>query len=86
MPPVPMRNSEYAIHRADRAADTGADRAADDSTDRTRRAAAFAGAFLRAADDPLRMTEMGYGEQGQDKSRGGKLSFKGRRRSAASMS
>ena len=73
-----MRNSEYAIHRADRTADTGADRAAHHGADRTRRAAAFAGAFLRAADDALRMAEMGYGKQGQDKSRGGKLNFKGR--------
>jgi hypothetical protein len=78
MPPVPMRNSEYAVHRADRTADPGADRAAHDSTDRTRRAATFAGAFLRAADNPLRMAEMGYGKQGQDKSRGGKLSFRAR--------
>ena len=78
VPPVPMRNSQYAIYRANRAADPGADRTTHDSTDRTRRAAAFAGAFLRAADDPLRMAEMGYGKQGQDKSRGGELSFKGR--------
>ena len=72
VPPVPMRNSEYAVHRADRTADPGADRTAHDSADRTRRAAAFAGAFLRAAADPLRMAEMGYGKQGQEKSRGGK--------------
>jgi hypothetical protein len=71
-----MRNSEHAIHRTDRTADTGADRAANDRTDRTRRAAAFAGAFLRAADNPLRITEMGYCKQGQDNSRRRKLNFR----------
>jgi len=78
VPPVAMRNSEYAVHSADRAADTGADRAAHDSTDRTRRAATFAGPFLRAADNPLRMAEMGYSKQGEDNSRRGKLNFRGR--------
>ena len=55
-----MRNSEHAIHGAHRAADAGADRAAHDRADRTRRAVAFTGAFLRAADNTLRMAEMGY--------------------------
>ena len=64
------RKSEHAVHGADRAADAGADRAADDGADRTGRAAAFAGAFLRAADDALRMAEMGDRQQGQRERRG----------------
>jgi hypothetical protein len=78
VPPVPMRNSEYAIHRADCTTDPGADCAAHDGTDRSCRAAAPVGAFLRAADDPLRMAEMGHGKKGQHESRNRKLNPEGR--------
>jgi len=52
-------NPEHAIDRADRTADACTDRAANHRPNRTRRAAALARTLLRAADDALRVTEMG---------------------------
>ena len=52
-------NPEHAVDRADRASNTGTDRAANYRAHRTRRAAAFAGAFVRAADNALCMPKVG---------------------------
>ena len=65
MVPVMLRNSEHAIDRAHRAADTRADRSADDGADRTGVTTALTRAFLRAADDALRMSEMRDRQQGR---------------------
>jgi hypothetical protein len=60
-------NSEYAIDSTHRAADTGADRTANDGAHRACRTAtltrAVLSAALHAADDALRMADMGHGEQ-----------------------
>ena len=71
-------NPEYAIHGADRAADAGADRAADHTADRTGGPVAFVGAFLGAADDALRMSDMGNREQGEGNSRSCQIDFSGK--------
>ena len=60
-----LGNPEHAIHRADCTTHTRADRTSDDRADRTGSAPALAGTFLRAADNALRMPEMGYRQQGQ---------------------
>jgi hypothetical protein len=59
MPPVMPGQSEHPIHGAYRAANTGADRATHDGTDRTCGAVAFTRAFLRTANNALRMAGMG---------------------------
>ena len=56
--PVMPGHAEHAVHGAYRAADTGADRATHDGTDRTCGAVALTRAFLRTADDALRMAGM----------------------------
>ena len=70
---APIGNAEHAIHRADRAADTGSDRAADHTAYRTGGPVTFVGAFLRAAHDALGMPDMGDREQregdGRDRQR-----------------
>ena len=58
MPPVMARQSEHAVDGAHRAADASTDRAAHDGADRAGIATALTGAFPRAADDALRMSEM----------------------------
>jgi hypothetical protein len=58
MPPAMRPNSEHAIDRAHRTADTRADRSADDGADRAGRTAALARALLGAADDALRVPDM----------------------------
>src|ERR1700688_805278 len=58
-------NAEHAVDGTDCAADACTDCAADHRTDRTRRAAALARTFLRAADDALRVPEMGDREPRQ---------------------
>lgn len=58
MPPVMAWQSEHAIHSAHRAANASADRATHDGTDRTRGAVALTRAFLRAANNALRMAGM----------------------------
>jgi hypothetical protein len=64
------RQSKHAVHRAHRPADTRAHRAADDGTDRAGVAAAFTRAFLRAADDTLRMSNMRDRQQTEHDGRG----------------
>src|ERR1700743_333542 len=56
-------NAEYAVHRADGAANAGADLSANGPADRTGNPIAFIGAFLRAAHDTLRMSDMRDREQ-----------------------
>ena len=56
--PVMPRQSEHAVDRAHRAANTRADCSAHHSADRTGVATALTRAFLRAADDALRMSEV----------------------------
>ncbi len=58
MPPVMPWQSEHAIHGAHRAANAGADRATHDGADRTCGAVAFTRAFLRTANNALRMAGM----------------------------
>ena len=58
-----IRNPEYAIHGADRTANAGTDRAANHPADRTGGPVAFVSAFLRAAHDALRMSDMGHRQQ-----------------------
>src|SRR5579872_4964591 len=52
---VVLRNADHAGNAAFNAADRRTDRAADDSADRACRAIALVGAFLRTADDALRL-------------------------------
>jgi hypothetical protein len=68
-------NPEHAVDCADRASNTGTDRAANYRADRTRRATAFAGAFVRAADNALCMPELGHREQCEHNRRDGKIEF-----------
>jgi hypothetical protein len=56
---VTIGNAQHAIDGADRPAYTSTDSAADSGTDRACHTAAFVRSFLRAADDPLRMSHMG---------------------------
>jgi hypothetical protein len=56
-------NAEYAVHRADGAADAGSDRSANGAADGTGNPVAFIGAFLCAAHDTLRMSDVGDREQ-----------------------
>jgi hypothetical protein len=71
-------NSEHAIYRAHRTADTRADRASDDGADRTGRTSALARAFLGATDDALRMPEMGDRQQGQSDRRSRQVKLEGK--------
>ena len=80
-----VRNSENAVDRADRAADTRADRAADQSPHRSGRTAALSRAFLRAADDALCVPEMGDRQQCESKRRGRKITLAEIGRPATSM-
>ena len=68
--PMVPGNSEDPVHSADCATDASPDGSAHNRADRSGRAPALTGTFLRAADDALRMSEVGYGQQGQCK-RGG---------------
>jgi hypothetical protein len=67
VPPVAMGNSENTIHGTNRAADPCTNRAADDSADRTGRTAPLTRAFLSAADNALRVSQMRDRQQGQSK-------------------
>jgi hypothetical protein len=58
-------NSEHAIHRAHRTADTRADRTTNDRADRPGRAAAFTRALLRTAHHALRVPGMGDRQQSE---------------------
>jgi hypothetical protein len=69
MPPAMRPNSEHAIDRAHRTADTRADRTADDGTDRTGRTGALARTSLGTADDALRVPDMGDRQQGESQCR-----------------
>jgi hypothetical protein len=62
-------NSEHPIHGPQRAADTRADRSADDGADRAGRTAALARASLGAADDTLRVSDMGNGQHSESQCR-----------------
>jgi hypothetical protein len=56
---VTIGNPQHAIDGADRSAHARADGATDSGTYRACHAAAFVRSFLRAADDPLRMSHVG---------------------------
>jgi hypothetical protein len=62
---TPIGNPEHAINGTHSAADAGADRAANHTAYRTGGPVAFIRAFLRTADDALRMPELGDREQRQ---------------------
>src|SRR3978361_544319 len=62
-------NSEYASHRAHRAADAGTNRAADQTAHRPGNPVAFARAILRAANDALGISGVGDCEQSQSHGR-----------------
>jgi hypothetical protein len=68
-------NSEHAIHRAHRTADTRANRTADDGTDRTGRPAALARTLLGTANDALRVPDMGDRQHGESQCRRRKQGF-----------
>jgi hypothetical protein len=78
MAPVPMRNSERTVDRADCAADPRANRTAHDGTDGSGRAAALVGTFPCTADHALGVADMRDGKQCQHESRSGKLDPEGR--------
>jgi hypothetical protein len=67
-----IRNPEHAINGTHGAADAGADRAANHAAYRTGGPVALIRAFLRTADDALRMPELGDREQRQSDGRNGK--------------
>ena len=71
-------NAEYAVHRADGAADAGSDRSANGAADRTGNPVAFIRALLRAAYDALRMPDMGDREQRERECRTRKIKPRGR--------
>ena len=66
-------NTENAIHRADRPADTCSDRTADDGTDRTGRSATLSRAPLGTADDTLGLRDRRDRGEGEGKCRGRKI-------------
>ncbi len=75
MPPMMFRQSEHAVDRAHRAADTRTDRATDNRADRAGVATALTGAFLRAPDDTLRMSGMRHRQQGERDRRRREIGF-----------
>jgi hypothetical protein len=68
-----MRNTENAVHCANRAADTRSDRTADDRPHGTGRTATFARASLGTADDTLGVRDRRDCGQRQGKRRGRKI-------------
>jgi hypothetical protein len=68
-----MRNTENAVHCANRAPDTCSDRAANDRSDGTGRTATLARASLGTADDTLGVRDRRDCGQRQGKRRGRKI-------------
>jgi hypothetical protein len=68
-----LRNSEHAIYRAHRTADTRADRTSDDGADRTGGTSTLARTLLGATDDALCMPEMGNRQRRQSDCRSRKV-------------
>jgi hypothetical protein len=66
-------NAEYAVDGANRTSDAGADRAANHGAYRTRCAAALTCAFVRTADNTLRVPWMRHREQCERYRRNGKM-------------
>jgi hypothetical protein len=75
MPPMMFRQSEHAVDRAHRAANTRTDGSTDDGADRTRVATTLTGTFLRAPDDTLRMSGMRHRQQGERDRRSREIGF-----------
>src|ERR1700722_14243907 len=72
-------NTEHAVHGAHRAADTSADCAANHAADRTGNPVTLVGSLLGAANDALRMPELGDREQDERQSGDGKIESHGQR-------
>jgi hypothetical protein len=77
------RNPEHTVHGTDRATYTSADGTTHDRADWSGRASSLTGAFLRAADNALCMSEMRNRQQGESKRNGWEIKLRreiGRRR------
>jgi hypothetical protein len=68
--PMVPRNPEHTVHGTDCATHTSADGTTHDRADWSGRASSLTGAFLRAADNALCMSEMRNRQQGESKRSG----------------